>query len=157
VRRFNAVVLMVQRQLEQTALHQTYTNVPHAQVVTPRWAISVRKTHVYAMMALQLQEQTVLQWTKPNVSLAPVATRWLPVILARSTNACVPTALQRLEMSVLQMVLPRAPRVTLAIFWSGACVRKISALAPMALRQQAQSAPQKEHPNAHLATAATIL
>jgi len=76
---------------------------------------SARKTHVRVLVALGLQEKAALQWTKPNVFLATVATCWL-VILARSTNARVPTAPQRLEMSVLQIMFLRAPRATLAIF-----------------------------------------
>jgi len=113
--RFNAVVLMAQRQLEQPALRQAFTNVPHAQVATPRWTMSARKTRVRVLVALRLQEQTALQWTKPNVSLATVATR-SSVTHVRSTSALVPTAPQPLEMSVLQIMLPLAPRVTLAIF-----------------------------------------
>jgi len=93
--RFNAVVLMAQRQLEQPALRQACTNVPHAQVATPRYTMSARKTRVRVLVALRLQEQTALQWTKPNVSLATVATR-LSVTHVRSTSALAPVAQVRL-------------------------------------------------------------
>jgi len=81
----------------------------------------------------------------------------MQVRLATSTSARVPTAHQRPEMSVLQTELQCAPPATLAIFWLQAFARKISALAVMAQGQQEQSAPQMEHPNAHLATVATLL